>query len=133
MPRENRPDLAVFSRLVQTAATRDTTQNRRHLAGSLERATADDNVDARRNSGDHEVSRDGSDGQFPSTSSSLADMVTETVINTVYEEDDDKDDESVESNDDAVRRAIEHQPTKKFDIAVGTGTHVSKYEQYDAR
>lgn len=75
--------------------------------------------------------RDGSYKLPPSTSSSLSNAMTETFVNTVYE--DDEDDESVESNDDAARRDIEHQQMRRLDIAVGTGTHVSKYDQRDAR
>lgn len=59
-------------------------------------------------------------------------MVTETFVNTVYADDnEDKDDESVESNDDTTRRDIEYQPMKKLDIAVGTGICVSKYDRCD--
>lgn len=54
----------------------------------------------------------------------------ETFASTVYG-DEDKDDDTVESNDDATTRDIEYQPMRKLDIAVGTGTCILKYDRYD--
>lgn len=128
MPRGGRPDPVVLSRLVQATRTTGATQDSRP-AKFHGYATASSVVRQKRSG----LSRD-VNNELPPFPASSSDTVTETFVNTVYEDDEaeeEEEDGSVGSNDDA--RDIEYQPTRKLDIAVGTGTCVLKHDRRDAR